>query len=211
MSRTNSAHFGMTKTKDRLLKHYFGPNYVKDVEEYIKYCDPCQRIGKARNKKKAPLKLIPIITEIFSKIYIDAVGPLTVSDKNNRYLLTAICMSSKYPDAILVADISSVSVTDAFLMVFSRMGFPREVQSDLGTSFTINLTTEFFKRFGIKVTHSSVHHPQSNPAERFHRTIKRLLKVLCLESGDDFEKIFRQRCYRYVQLRTKVQVSAPQN
>ncbi|GBM67002.1 hypothetical protein AVEN_58259-1 [Araneus ventricosus] len=97
-------------------------------------------------------------------------------------------MSSKYPDAIPVADISSVSVTDALLVIFSRMCFPREVQSDLGTSFTSNATTECFERFGIKLTHSSAHHPQSNPVERFHMTIKRLLKVLCLESGDDWEK-----------------------
>ncbi|GBM10548.1 hypothetical protein AVEN_46529-1 [Araneus ventricosus] len=68
------------------------------------------------------------------------------------------------------------------------MGFPREIQCDNGTSFTSQLTTEFFERFGIKVTHSSVHHPQSNPVERFHRTLKRLLKVLCLQSGEDWEK-----------------------
>ncbi|GBN03908.1 Transposon Ty3-I Gag-Pol polyprotein [Araneus ventricosus] len=119
---------------------------------------------------------------------IDAVGPLPTSSKGNSYLLTAICMSSKYPDAIPVADISSVSVTDTLLEIFSRMGFPREIQSDLGTSFTNFLTTELFDRFGIKVMHSSVHYPQSNPVERFHRTIKRMLKVLCLESGQDWEK-----------------------
>ncbi|GBM46998.1 hypothetical protein AVEN_131784-1 [Araneus ventricosus] len=67
------------------------------------------------------------------------------------------------------------------------MGFPREIQCGLGTSFTSHLTTEFFERFGIKVIHSSVHHPQSNPVERFHRTLKQLLKVLCLESGEDWE------------------------
>ncbi|GBO30239.1 hypothetical protein AVEN_237142-1 [Araneus ventricosus] len=37
-------------------------------------------------------------------------------------------------------------------------------------------------------TARSVHHPQSNPVERFHRSIKRMLKVLCLESGQDWEK-----------------------
>ncbi|KAF8783222.1 Pro-Pol polyprotein like [Argiope bruennichi] len=68
------------------------------------------------------------------------------------------------------------------------MGFPREIQCDWGTSFTSYLTTEFFDKFEIKVTHSSVRHPQSNPVERFHKTIKRLLKVLCLESGKDWEK-----------------------
>ncbi|GBN84418.1 hypothetical protein AVEN_145252-1 [Araneus ventricosus] len=119
---------------------------------------------------------------------IDAVGPFPTLSKRNSYLLTAICMSSKYPNTIQIADISSVSVTDALLEIFSRMGFPREIESELGTSFTSFLTTEFFDRLGIKVTHSSVYHPKSNPVERFHRTIKRMLKVLCLESGQDWEK-----------------------
>ncbi|GBM73593.1 hypothetical protein AVEN_140226-1 [Araneus ventricosus] len=68
------------------------------------------------------------------------------------------------------------------------MGFPREIQSDLGTSFTSFLTTEFFDRFGIKVTHSSVHNTQWNPVALLHRTMKQILKVLCLESGQDWEK-----------------------
>ncbi|GBM49021.1 Retrovirus-related Pol polyprotein from transposon 412 [Araneus ventricosus] len=183
-----SSHLGVRKTKDRLLKHYFWPNCIKEIEGYVRSCDPCQRMGKGNEKVKAPLKLVPIITEVFSKMNIDAVGPLPTSSKGNSYLLTVICMSSRYPDAIPVADISSVSVTDALLEIFSKMGFPRQIQSDLGSSFTSFLTTGFFDRFGIKVTHSSVHHPQTNPVERFHRTINRMLKVLCLESGQDWEK-----------------------
>ncbi|GFX10582.1 retrovirus-related Pol polyprotein from transposon 297 [Trichonephila clavipes] len=92
------------------------------------------------------------------------------------------------PEAIPVSDISSVSVTDALLNIFSRMGFPREIQCDQGTSFTSALTTEFFERFGILVRHSSVYHPQSNPVERFHRTLKRLLRVLCLDAGSEWDK-----------------------
>ncbi|GFT34623.1 retrovirus-related Pol polyprotein from transposon 17.6 [Trichonephila clavipes] len=97
-------------------------------------------------------------------------------------------MSSKFPEAIPVSDISSVSVTDALLNIFSRMGFPREIQCDQGTSFTSALTTEFFETFGILVRHSSVYHPQSNPVERFHRTLKRLLRVLCLDVGSEWDK-----------------------
>ncbi|GFW14495.1 retrovirus-related Pol polyprotein from transposon 297 [Trichonephila clavipes] len=97
-------------------------------------------------------------------------------------------MSSKFPEAIPVSDISSVSVTDALLNIFSRMGFSREIQCDQGTSFTSALTTEFFERFGILVRHSSVYHPQSNPVERFHRTLKRLLRVLCLDAGSEWDK-----------------------
>ncbi|KAG8174632.1 hypothetical protein JTE90_013439 [Oedothorax gibbosus] len=68
------------------------------------------------------------------------------------------------------------------------MGFPKVLQLDQGSSFTSALSTTFLEKFGIKVVHSSVYHPQSNPIERFHRTVKRVLKVLCLESGSDWEQ-----------------------
>ncbi|GFX94292.1 retrovirus-related Pol polyprotein from transposon 412 [Trichonephila clavipes] len=114
-------------------------------------------------------------------------------------------MSSKFPEAIPVSDISSVSVTDALLNIFSRMGFPREIQCDQGTSFTSALTTEFFERFeylsGIVLC--IIH--RVTPVERFHRTLKRLLRVLCLDAGPNGTNIFRQFFQRYELYRTKVQ------
>ncbi|GFX50362.1 gypsy retrotransposon integrase-like protein 1 [Trichonephila clavipes] len=183
-----SAHLGITKSKDKLNRYFYWPNYYRDMERFVKTCDQCQRAGKPNDKKKAPLKLVPVIQEVFTKLNIDACGPLPITSKGNRYLIAAICMSSKFPEAIPVSDISSVSVTDALLNIFSRMGFPREIQCDQGTSFTSALTTEFFERFGILVRHSSVYHPQSNPIERFHRTLKRLLRVLCLDAGSEWDK-----------------------
>ncbi|GFS76321.1 retrovirus-related Pol polyprotein from transposon 297 [Trichonephila clavipes] len=162
---------------------------MRDVEEFVKTCDSCQRVGKPRDKAKAPLKLVPIIWEVFSKINIDAVGSLPVSTKQNRYLITSICVASKYPEAIPVESITSPNVIDALLSIFSRIGFPREIQSDLATSFTSELTTTFFNTFGIKVTRSSVSHPQTNAVERVHRTIKHVIKALCVESGEDWERV----------------------
>ena len=49
------------------------------------------------------------------------------------------------------------------------------------------LTTEFLERFGIKIVRSSIYHPQSNPVKRFHRLIKRILKVLYHEAVPDWE------------------------
>ncbi|GBL95634.1 hypothetical protein AVEN_24836-1 [Araneus ventricosus] len=69
------------------------------------------------------------------------------------------------------------------------MGFPRELQTDQGTSFMSALTTEFLETFGVKVVRSSVYHPQSNPVERMHRTLKTILRVLCLEALPDWDKI----------------------
>ncbi|GFU55595.1 retrovirus-related Pol polyprotein from transposon 17.6 [Trichonephila clavipes] len=105
------------------------------MEQFVKTCDQCQRAGKPNDKKKAPLKLVPVIQEVFTKLNIDACGPLPITSKGNRYLITAICMSSNFPEAIPVSDISS-----------------------------------------------------SNPVERFHRTLKRLLRVLCLDAGSEWDK-----------------------
>ncbi|GFX77512.1 retrovirus-related Pol polyprotein from transposon 297 [Trichonephila clavipes] len=183
-----SAHLGITKSKDKLNRYFYWPNCYRDMEQFVKTCDQCQRAGKPIDKKNAPLKLVPVIQEVFTKLNIDACRPFPITSKGNRYLITAICMSSKFPEAIPMSDISSVSVTDALLNIFSRMGFPREIQCDQGVSFTSALTTEFFERFGILVRHSSVYHPQSNPVERFHRTLKRLLRVLCLDAGSEWDK-----------------------
>ncbi|GFS88595.1 retrovirus-related Pol polyprotein from transposon 297 [Trichonephila clavipes] len=128
------------------------------MEQFVKTCDQCQKAGKPNDKKKAPLKLVPVIQEVFTKLNIDACGPLPITSKGNRYLITAICMSSKFPEAIPVSDISSCS------------------------------DYRVFERFGILVRHSSVYHPQSNPVERFHRTLKRLLRVLCLDAGSEWDK-----------------------
>ncbi|GBM41213.1 hypothetical protein AVEN_180518-1 [Araneus ventricosus] len=99
-----------------------------------------------------------------------------------------MCLASKYPDVVAVSDITSMSVVDTLLQIFSRMGFPKEMQHDQGTSFMSELTTEFFERFGVRVVHSSTYHPQSNPVERSHRTLGRILRVLCSEEGPDWEK-----------------------
>ncbi|GFV87377.1 retrovirus-related Pol polyprotein from transposon 17.6 [Trichonephila clavipes] len=139
-----SAHLGITKSKDKLNRYFYWPNCYRDMEQFVKTCDQCKRAGKPNDKKKAPLILVPVIQEVFTKLNIDACGPLPITSKGNRYLITAICMSSKFPEAIPVSDISSVSVTDALLNIFSRMGFPGEIQCDQGTSFTSALTTEFF-------------------------------------------------------------------
>ena len=183
-----AVHLGATKIKDKILRYFFWPNVIKETEEFVRTCDPCQRIGKAKDKQKAPLKLVPIIREVFSRLNVDVVGPLPITEKGHRYILTAMCLASKYPEAVPVTVTKSETIIEALLSIFSRVGFPKEIQSDLGTCFTSNLTSSFFEKFGIKVIHSSVHHPESNPIERWHRSVKRLLKVLCLEQGNDWEK-----------------------
>ncbi|GFU19524.1 retrovirus-related Pol polyprotein from transposon 17.6 [Trichonephila clavipes] len=59
-----SAHLGITKSKDKLNRYFYWPNCYRDMEQFVKTCDQCQRAGKPNDKKKAPLKLVPVIQEV---------------------------------------------------------------------------------------------------------------------------------------------------
>ncbi|GFW65858.1 retrovirus-related Pol polyprotein from transposon 17.6 [Trichonephila clavipes] len=76
-----SAHLGITKSKDKLNRYFYWPNCYRDMEQFVKTCDQCQRAGKPNDKKKAPLKLVPVIQEVFTKLNIDACGPLPITSK----------------------------------------------------------------------------------------------------------------------------------
>ncbi|GBM24817.1 Retrovirus-related Pol polyprotein from transposon 412 [Araneus ventricosus] len=185
---STSGYLFIVKTKYRLGRYFYWPNCYKEIEEYVKTRDSYQRVGKSNDKTKSPLTLVPIISEVFSKINFDACGPLPSTPNGNRYLIIAICLASKYSDAVPVLKIGSTSIIEAMIQIFSRMGYPKEMQTNQGTSFKSNPAIEFAEKFGIKVTRSSVHHPQSNPVERFHRTIKRILKVLCIKAAPEWER-----------------------
>lgn len=103
-------------------------------------------------------------------------------------MLTVLCVFSKYPEAIPIENVLSETVVQALMQIFSRLGYAKEVQTDLGKSLTTNLTTAFLEKFGVRLRHSSVCNPSANNVERLHRTIKRLLKVMCMESGTDWEE-----------------------
>ncbi|GFW04976.1 retrovirus-related Pol polyprotein from transposon 412 [Trichonephila clavipes] len=146
-----AAQRGVTKTKYAIFKAFYWHKCFSDVEDLVKTCDKCQKVGEPQHKKKAPLNILPVITENFRKINNEGSGPLPMTPSGNKYIIIALCMASRYPDAIPVANLCSTTVVNALLQIFSRMEFPRELQTDQGTSFRDALTTEFLERFGVKV------------------------------------------------------------
>ncbi|XP_064485140.1 uncharacterized protein LOC135397466 [Ornithodoros turicata] len=186
-SNSWAGHLGIRKTKQRLLQEWYWPGCFKDIENYVRACDTCQRVGKPNERTKAPLTLVPIITEPFQRLVIDVVGPLPASKNGSKYVLTMICPATKFPEAIPLKEQTSPEIVDGLLSVFARIGFPKEIQCDNGSVFTSALTTTFLEKCGIRVIHSSLHHPQSNSVEKWHSALKRVLRALAHEYKTDWE------------------------
>lgn len=96
-----AGHLGIKKTKARLAQEYYWPGCWKGVERFVRSPDACQRIGKSTDKCKAPMVLVPVISEPFRRLVIDIVVPLPESRPGCRYILTALCVGTKFPEATL--------------------------------------------------------------------------------------------------------------
>ena len=125
-----SGHFGIDKTYRRILEHFYWPNLRKDVVEFYRSFYTCQVVGKPNQTlPKASLQPIPAFEEPFSRVIIDCVGPLPKS--GNQYLLTVMCASSRFPEAIPLRNISAKTIVKALIIFFRLVGLLKSIQSDL--------------------------------------------------------------------------------
>lgn len=185
-----SGHLGVTKTYSRLLRHFFWPRVKKDVAVYCRTCPTCQIIGKPNQViPPAPLVPIPVLGEPFEHVVVDCVGPLPKTKTGHQFLLTMMCVATRYPEAVPLRKITSKAVIKALIKFFSTFGLPKIVQTDQGTNFMSKLFTQTLCLLGISHRTSSPYHPESQGVlERFHQTLKAMLKKYCWETGNEWDE-----------------------
>lgn len=185
-----SGHLGVRKTYSRILKHFFWPGLKKDVVCYCRSCHTCQVVGKPNQiVPPVPLKPIPVLGDPFEHVLVDCVGPFPKTKSGNQFLLTVMCLSTRFPEAIPLRKITAPSVVKALVRFFSIFGLPKIVQSDQGTNFMSNVFNQVMKTLAITHRTSSAYHPESQGAlERFHQTLKSMLRKYCLETGNDWDE-----------------------
>nr|XP_033966242.1 uncharacterized protein LOC117466868 [Pseudochaenichthys georgianus] len=181
-----AGHLGVKKTYNRVGRYFYWPLLKKDIAAFIKTCNTCQLTGKPNQViKPAPLYPIPVVGNPFEHLIVDCVGPLPRSKAGNNFLLTVMCQATRYPAAYPLRNITTRSVVKALTQFITIFGLPKIIQSDQGTNFTSKLFAEVLQQLNIKHSQSSAYHPQSQGAlERFHQSLKSLLRSYCTELED---------------------------
>ncbi|KAK3084264.1 hypothetical protein FSP39_010811 [Pinctada imbricata] len=185
-----AGHLGVNKTYNRILSHFYWPKLRKDVSEFCKSCHSCQMVGKPNKViPPAPLQPIPAFEEPFSRVLVDCVGPLPRTRSGNQYLLTIMCTSTRFPEAIPLRNIKAKTIVKALTKFFSFVGAPKAIQSDQGSNFMSGLFQQVMHELGIRQYKSSAYHPESQGAlERFHQTLKTMMKTYCHQYGKDWDE-----------------------
>uniref|UniRef100_A0A673AE92 Gypsy retrotransposon integrase-like protein 1 n=1 Tax=Sphaeramia orbicularis TaxID=375764 RepID=A0A673AE92_9TELE len=182
-------NLGISKTYYRILKYFFWPGLKSDVK-YCQSCHVCQLIGKPNQVvPQAPLHPIPVIGEPFERLIIDCVGPLPKSKSGHQFLLTLMCAATRYPEAIPLHSLKAKVVVKELIKFCTTFGLPKVIQTDQGTNFMSKVFAQVLEMLAVKHQVSSAYHPESQGAlERFHQTLKTMLRAYCLETGREWDE-----------------------
>ena len=124
----------------------------------------------------------------FSHVMVDIVGPLPPS-QGHRFLLTCVCRTTRFTQAIPLREATSEAAAAAFLHHWLALfGVPSRVTSDNGASFISNLWKDMMAKLNIKVQYSASYRPQAiGMLERQHRSIKDSLKAAIEDMGQKYQ------------------------
>ena len=95
-----AGHLGSNRIKYKTLKLFYWPGMGRDITTFCQACHRCQKRAKKTHSKAPLIITAPSISQPFDKMAIDIVGPLSMTKKKNRFVLTYIDLSSRYPEAV---------------------------------------------------------------------------------------------------------------
>ena len=92
------------------------------------------------------------------------------------YVLTAICMSSRWPEAVPLKSITARAVATGMMEIFSRTGIPLQLITDQGSQFLGSLVTHLCRDLQVDKIRTTPYHPEANGVvECMHGTLGSML------------------------------------
>jgi hypothetical protein len=130
-------------------------------------------------------------------IAIDLVGPLSETNRRNRWILVLSDHFTRWQDAIPLPDATAPTVADALdSRVFSYLGLPETIGSDQGAQFQSELMEELCELWRVDKRRTTPFHPSGNGVcERGNHTLGNSLRALLLNQcahEDDWDMLLPQ-------------------
>ncbi len=168
----------------------------KDVENFIRKCDDCQRYKHSRPNVE-PMTITTTASCVFEKVFLDIVGPLEVDAQNNRYVLTLQCELSKFVEAYPLQNKEAETVAKSFVNNFIlRYGIPSEIVSDRGSEFMNETLDKACKLLKIKKLNSTAYRHQTlGSLENTHKSLNAYLRIQCQNFKTDWSSWLPFWCF----------------
>lgn len=189
-------HVGAKRMKKRISTIFSWKNMKRDVENYVKQCDSCQK-NKIGKFNKIPMKITTTATEPFEKLFMDIVV-LPESEWGNKYGLVIQDDLTRYLIVACMENQEAQTVAKTFVEnVICKFGSPQELVTDQGTNFMSSLMKNICKILKIKKLNTSAYHPQANLVERSNRELKTYLRQFVGEKPRIWDQLIPYFTFEY--------------
>ena len=129
---------------------------------------------------------------------MDLIGPLPKTTRGNTYAVVMQDLFSKWPEVILILDVTVKMVAEAILDPIRRWGLLEMIVSDQGREFVAELHQELARQLGIKRSFSTPGHPQMNSqVEHFNWTLKSMMAHYANTKQDNWDVYVPLLLYAY--------------
>ena len=91
--------------------------------------------------------------------------------------------ATRYPEAVPLPGIEAERVEEALFNMFTHLGFPAEIVTDLGSQFTSDVMKEVSRLLSMRMLNTTAYRPMCNGlVEKFNGTLKNMLKKVCADN-----------------------------
>ena len=186
-----AGHLGEKKTYQNIARRYHWLHLSRDVKEYVKTCDTCQRNKPSNRMPAGLLESLPVPKHKFDSISMDFVVQLPKTKRGYDAIVVFV-------DRLTKTIRAEPTMTDAtapdtakifFRTIFRNYGLPTSIMCDRDSKFTSNFWKALFKMLGTRIAMSTAYHPQTDgQTERANRTIEQILRNYISYRQDDWDE-----------------------
>ena len=194
-SHEQTGHGTTERTFERTLLRFYWLFMWRDIHEYTKSCDVCQRSSRLLDKPP-PLKNMDPFDGLSQNDNplgacwsIDLVGPFISDSKQYKYMLTCVESLTKYPWAIPLRRITAEEICKHLHELYCIMGSPRRLRSDLGKQLIAGLIDCLNEMWSTKRYKTTSYKPSSNGiVEKFHKVLNNTMTKLVMKDHKNWSK-----------------------
>jgi len=164
-----NGHFGVEKSREKLKQVAYWKGWTEDIRIFVAQCHICNQYRHGPKGRRGQMQQALAYAPM-QKVHIDLTGPHVASKHGNKYILTAICSSTKYLIAVPIREKTSITVAQALVRhMYLVHGTPEVLVHDQGGEFWSLVMKELAQLLDIQVSMITSHQPQSNGVvERVH-------------------------------------------
>jgi hypothetical protein len=178
-----AGHLGIFKTREHVKMRAYWFKWRDDVDRYCRSCGKCSEYYRGRAAPRQG-RLHPARVGSPTEVWgADLSGPFPKSTRGHVYILSVVCLFTKYLILVPLRDKSAITVAKAIWEeVFLKYG-GGDLWTDNGTEFRNSLLSELSRMMGVHRSFTTSYEARTNGAcERSHGTINSML-AKCVEAS----------------------------